>query len=217
MSRQFAALQKTVIGELVLKTSKMLKASIAAALLCAASAQATTLDFDAATVTSQMSFSNFYAGYADTSYTEDGFTFTSTGPGPDRVVASALSYNNGSYSLGETLLGTTTLTANSGLFSITSLNLARLPLFFNTTVTFTGTKADTSTVTKSFTFTNNNWGTLTFGANFTNLASLKWSQGLTVYAVDNLNVTAVPEPETYAMMLAGLGLVGLAARRRKQA
>ena len=28
-------------------------------------------------------------------------------------------------------------------------------------------------------------------------------------------VTAVPEPETYAMMIAGLGLVGFAARRRK--
>ena len=30
-----------------------------------------------------------------------------------------------------------------------------------------------------------------------------------------LTVTAVPEPETYAMMLAGLGLVGFMARRRK--
>ena len=29
-------------------------------------------------------------------------------------------------------------------------------------------------------------------------------------------VAAVPEPETYAMMLAGLGLLGFAARRRKQ-
>jgi hypothetical protein len=32
---------------------------------------------------------------------------------------------------------------------------------------------------------------------------------------DQSNITAVPEPETYAMMLAGLGLLGVAARRRK--
>ncbi|MES2741038.1 MAG: FxDxF family PEP-CTERM protein [Pseudomonadota bacterium] len=31
----------------------------------------------------------------------------------------------------------------------------------------------------------------------------------------NINVTAVPEPETYAMLIAGLGLVGFMARRRK--
>ncbi len=37
--------------------------------------------------------------------------------------------------------------------------------------------------------------------------------------IDNFTVTAVPEPETYAMFLAGLGLVGLLARHqtRKQA
>jgi len=35
--------------------------------------------------------------------------------------------------------------------------------------------------------------------------------------MDNLTINAapVPEAETYAMMLAGLGLLGLAARRRK--
>lgn len=31
----------------------------------------------------------------------------------------------------------------------------------------------------------------------------------------NSNVTAVPEPETYAMMLAGLGIIGFVARRRR--
>jgi len=31
-----------------------------------------------------------------------------------------------------------------------------------------------------------------------------------------LNVSAVPEPETYAMMLAGLGMMGFMVRRRRQ-
>ncbi|MBI1989245.1 MAG: PEP-CTERM sorting domain-containing protein, partial [Betaproteobacteria bacterium] len=29
-------------------------------------------------------------------------------------------------------------------------------------------------------------------------------------------LAAIPEPETYAMMLAGLGLMGFVARRRRQ-
>ena len=33
-------------------------------------------------------------------------------------------------------------------------------------------------------------------------------------SVTSVTVTAVPEAETYAMMLAGLSLVGFAARRR---
>ena len=34
--------------------------------------------------------------------------------------------------------------------------------------------------------------------------------------MDNLTFTTpIPEPETYAMLLAGLGLLGFAARRRK--
>jgi hypothetical protein len=34
---------------------------------------------------------------------------------------------------------------------------------------------------------------------------------------DHLQITAVPEASTYAMMLTGLGLVGTMTRRRKQA
>ena len=35
--------------------------------------------------------------------------------------------------------------------------------------------------------------------------------------VDNVSVVVVPEPETYALMLAGLGALGLVARRRRVA
>jgi hypothetical protein len=35
------------------------------------------------------------------------------------------------------------------------------------------------------------------------------------FAVDDIRVTLVPEPSSYAMMVAGLGVLGLVARRRK--
>lgn len=38
----------------------------------------------------------------------------------------------------------------------------------------------------------------------------------TLYSTEKASVTAVPEAETYAMMLAGLGMMGVVARRRKQ-
>ncbi len=43
--------------------------------------------------------------------------------------------------------------------------------------------------------------------------------GISAPALDNVNAqftTAVPEPETYALMLAGLGLLGFVTRRRRQ-
>ena len=52
----------------------------------------------------------------------------------------------------------------------------------------------------------------------TGATTLKFLSGDLVVAndIDNVSVSAIPEPETYAMLLAGLGLVGFAARRRKQ-
>ncbi len=42
------------------------------------------------------------------------------------------------------------------------------------------------------------------------------SGGVDYVFVDNFAVADVPEPETYAMLLAGLGLLGLVAHRRKE-
>ncbi|WP_229259320.1 PEP-CTERM sorting domain-containing protein [Duganella aceris] len=199
-------------------TLNLLKTAAAAAtLLTAVGAQATTIDFDAASV-SQLNHINWLGSSFGSSYTEDGFTLQSSGPFPvNSLVVADITYNAGSYAMAATSLATTTLTAGSA-FSIGSIDLLRAPSFSNWTVTFTGTKADSSTVMQSFTLNTANWKTFTFGSSFTNLTSLSWNEGLVrIYAFDNINVTAVPEPETYAMLLGGLGLVGFAARRRKSA
>ena len=70
----------------------------------------------------------------------------------------------------------------------------------------------------SFTLITNTAGgpnpTLSFDADnlYVNWQGLSYSGGELVFAVN-----AVPEPETYAMLLAGVGLLGFVARRRKQA
>ncbi|MEW5967371.1 MAG: PEP-CTERM sorting domain-containing protein [Pseudomonadota bacterium] len=45
---------------------------------------------------------------------------------------------------------------------------------------------------------------------------LAFASGAEIVYVVSGQIVAVPEPEAYAMMLAGLGLVGWAARRRRQ-
>jgi choice-of-anchor C domain-containing protein len=88
----------------------------------------------------------------------------------------------------------------------------------NPTVSFTFTNTSNSTtsmdwVPESFTFKATS-GLTTIDFRSTTLMP----EGCPCFgpALDNVNVTAVPEPETYAMMLAGLGLMGFIARRRKQ-
>ncbi len=208
----------------------MLQASVAAALLSAAAAHAAVIDFDATSVSQlaygslpfPLSLVNVYHG---TSYTEDGFTLTSSHGGllnslfvPD---ANNILYRPAADSLAmsATARDTITLTAaGHSAFSATSIDLSKL-LLAGGSVTFYGAKADHSaTVQQTFTYTGT-WTTFNFNAAFSGLSSLTWQQGPTVggkFEFDNIHVTAVPEPETYAMLLAGLGMVGW-ARRRKQA
>lgn len=54
----------------------------------------------------------------------------------------------------------------------------------------------------------------TYGNEYGNAAFTFSSNGVLTYTVGSAPVTAVPEPESYAMMLAGLGLMGFMVRRR---
>ena len=60
-------------------------------------------------------------------------------------------------------------------------------------------------------------GTYTF-ASGTNIRTVDFSSTSKAFEIDNVSVTAaVPEPATWALMLAGFGFVGFAARRRATA
>lgn len=73
--------------------------------------------------------------------------------------------------------------------------------------------------------TNPNYGVFTWDLSgvTTPITSFSVNFGLTTHAsalafqLDQTAVAAVPEPETYALMLAGIGLVGFVARRRHRA
>jgi hypothetical protein len=117
----------------------------------------------------------------------------------------------------------TTLKTTTGQdFNLNSIDLAVLggypPPALQAT-TFTGELANGGTVTETFDVTNTQFQTYTLSPSFSDLKSVSWTapsdQGTPQFAM--IDVTAVPEPSTWATLLlgfAGLGLVGYRKARK---
>lgn len=113
---------------------------------------------------------------------------------------------------------------NGGTFSLTSLDVAKT---FNgngsaLTLTLTATGAD-GVVTTTISLdaqSAETFSTFSVG-NFVNISSLTivGGQQFPEFAIDNVNlsIAAVPEPASWATLIAGIGILGGAVRRRRLA
>ena len=120
--------------------------------------------------------------------------------------------------LNGTVGGITRLTQNGGgLFDLNSIQLTSLVGNDSVTVNFTGTKADSSTVSQAFTTDAilSTLETFTFNSSFTNLVSVQWIQAFPFHQFDNINVTPVPEPSAILGLL-GLGLLGIGSQFKQK-
>ena len=157
-------------------------------------------------------------------YTEDGFTLDNLStPSPFAFFGTQASRYPGSTALfNNTINGITRLTQNGGgLFDLNSIQLTSLVGNDSVTVNFTGTKADSSTVSQTFTTDAilSTLETFTFNSSFTNLVSVQWIQASPFHQFDNINVTpsATPVPEPSAILgLLGLGLLGIGSQFKQK-
>lgn len=197
-----------------------------AALSLAGAANASVVTFDDLPVSGNDIFTFVSSGGFD--FNGDHFHIIDT---PDsRIVG------NGTQFLGAEAAGglgkaVTMTQAGGGLFSLDGLDVAELwragePLNDFYQVSLTGNQFGGGVLSSLITLDGiadgpggaNDFQTIALGG-WTNLMSVTIT-GINAngafgdYSIDNLLVNVVPEPGTYALMLAGLGLVGFMARRR---
>lgn len=185
----------------------------------AGSAHATVIDF------SDLNNNRLVVPLTVPSYLEDGFKVTAHGLFASLVATSNLNWFQyaGSTAVAGTFGSVIELQrADGGAFNFNSIDLIKLSKLNvgGNSVTFTGTFASGGTITQDATFGKNFSFTNTAFSGFTNLKSVTWQEDRNLardFQFDNINVSAVPEPGSYAMLAAGLGLLAFVSRRKKAA
>jgi hypothetical protein len=193
-------------------------AGLALALGIAEPTSATTIDFE---TVGPASIKNGYDGLIRSLV--DGYAFSS-GTAVINLLTQSYSTSprpvSGQYAGFNALDSTTRISrVDGGVFSFTSVDFGTAFDYPGAPVqTFTaigylhGRKVDQASAVSI----QQAWNTLT--TNFALVDSVVFSfngTSNTKFVLDNINVATVPEPETYAMLLGGLGLTGLATRRRQ--
>ena len=199
---------------------------VAAALLAApvAASAATTIDFDTVAIgVGNLTYSADYSGVYNY-----GTSAPATVPGVTFAGTSGVDFGR----FGFTSNGTQTaflqsyMTTTGGSFALTGLGLhsGRYSIGFDSVsrggggVAFTVSQGSTllgtfyaggsaSFASQSLNFVSSGSGALTF--------AVISESGDHSTAIDNINVSAVPEPATWGLMLAGFALTGFATRRRR--
>ena len=187
------------------------KATLIIAMAAAAAlSAATVIDFEELAVTN-----GWMQNVAD-GYTSQGYVFTSSFSRNDSFAVWATDNSSGFYPGSTALFNkyagerTTLKRTDLGAFDMASIELCNV---WRSTITqsirFTGTRADASTVTNTFTLTDPaNLHTFAFSG-MTAIVKLEWDQLSPFNQFDN--VTIVPEPASLAMLALG----GLALLRRR--
>ena len=184
----------------------MLKKMIAISLLAmmAGTVHAQTITFDDKVASTSTLVENGYNGFNWSNF----YILNSTNA----------SYSGSSYAVGA-ISGTNvayngwgddaTISSNNA-FVLSSAYLT--DAWSNTTLTVTGYNNGASVWSQTFALNTTSPTLVSF--NTTPVTSVTFSNQGTHFAMDNLTIAAVPEPETYALM--GVGLLGLLAARRKK-